>query len=108
MYVKHALACEGVRWLSGKKPVKSVALCSGAGGDMVFEAAEQGIDAFVTGEIKHHELLAAGDAGLTVVDAGHFKTEYVVLSPLAKMLQRQFEEVDFLLSTSGTDGVHYL
>lgn len=107
-YVKHALACEGVRWLPGKKPVKTVALCSGAGGDMVYEAAEQGIDAFVTGEIKHHELLAAGEAGLTVVDAGHFKTEHVVLSPLARMLQKRFADEDFLLSASGTDGVHYL
>lgn len=107
-YVKLTLSCEGVRWIEGNKPVKTVALCSGAGGDMVFEAAAQGIDAFVTGEIKHHELLAAREAGLTVVDAGHFKTENVVLPPLAQRLQKQFAGVAFSIAASGTDGVRYL
>ena len=43
----------------------------------VAKAVALGVDALVTGETKHHQLLEAMEAGLTLVDAGHFSTEDV-------------------------------
>ena len=71
-FVKERLSCEGIRYVAGNRPVRKVALCSGAGGEFLFDAMEKGADAFVTGEVKHHEILAAKEAGLTLVDGGHF------------------------------------
>lgn len=74
----------------------------------MFDAISQGIDAFVTGEIKHHELLAAAQAGITVVDAGHFKTETIIVKRLASQLQSRFPQMQIEQSVCCTDGVHYL
>ena len=55
--------------------IKRVAVCGGAGMDFYDEAVKAGADAYVTGEIKHHEMLYAKDKGVTVIEAGHFETE---------------------------------
>lgn len=107
-HVKERLHCEGVRWIKGDRPVRTVGLCGGAGGDQIFDAIDQGLDAYVTGEIKHHELLAAAHAGITVVDAGHFRTEQVVVPRLVEVLRERFPGMTVTQSTCCTDGVHYL
>lgn len=61
--------------------IHSVAVVPGAGGD---DAAHAEADAFVTGEIKHHELLAATGRGLIVFDAGHYPTEFPGVAALHK------------------------
>ena len=48
-FVKERLSCEGIRYVAGNRPVRKVALCSGAGGEFLFDAMEKGADAFVTG-----------------------------------------------------------
>lgn len=107
-FVKKRLSCFGVRYLAGNRPVKTVALCSGAGGEFLFDAMEKGADAFVTGEVKHHEILAAKQAGLTLVDGGHFKTEDVAMEPLRQRLSKAFPQIVFRLEENADDGIRYL
>ena len=59
--------------------IRSVAVVPGAGGETYIHADA---DAFVTGEIKHHELLGAIDRGLIVFDAGHHPTEFPGIAAL--------------------------
>ena len=59
--------------------IRSVAVAPGAGGDMV---PDVDADAFVTGEIKHHELLNACGRGLAIFDAGHYPTEFPGIAAL--------------------------
>ena len=40
-------------------PHFQVALCAGAGSDMLDDATSAGADAFVTGEMRHHDALKA-------------------------------------------------
>ncbi|MDR1253789.1 MAG: Nif3-like dinuclear metal center hexameric protein [Oscillospiraceae bacterium] len=94
-YVKRCLNCEGLRYTESKKSVKTVALCSGGAGEFIFEAISKHVDAYVTGEIKHHEILEAVKNDITVVDAGHFNTEDIAMAPLVCMLADLFKEVKF-------------
>ena len=55
--------------------IRHVAVGPGAYGEGWQAAAALGAQVYVTGEVKHHELLAAQAAGLTVIDAGHHPTE---------------------------------
>ena len=55
--------------------------------------------AFLTGEAKHHEWLAAREKGITLVVAGHYSTEVVVLEPLAALLRERFEQVEWTVFT---------
>lgn len=65
--------------------VKTAAVVPGAGGA---EYAHVLADAFVTGEIKHHELLAAMDKGFPVFDAGHYPTEFPGVAALYRRFQK--------------------
>ena len=71
----------------GGKEIKKVALCGGAGSDF-FEIA--GCDAYITGEVKHHEFFKAAEVGITLIAAGHFETENPVVAVLAKKLKNNF------------------
>ncbi len=106
--VKERLSCEGVRYIDVSRKIQKVAVCSGSGGDLIGEVARQNVDVFVTGEIKHHELLAAAQSGICVVDAGHFKSEDVVISPLVRRMSERFLAVKFVKSVACTDGIKFL
>lgn len=106
--VKKALDCKGLRYTFGDKVIKRAAICSGSGGDLAVLASELGADVLLTGEIKHNQIIAANHAGIAVVDAGHFKTEDIVIEPFAKKLGGEFDDVEFIRSQSCTDGVEYI
>ncbi len=106
--VKDRLGCAGLQYTPTDRGIRRVAICSGAGGSLIGTAISEGVDAFVTGEIKHHEILIALQHGICVVDAGHFKTEDVVILPLAKKLSENFDGVEFIKSKTCTDPMKYL
>ena len=81
------------------KTIKTVALCSGGGGDLVAEAKNVGADAFLTGEAKHHEYLLSKDSGISMFVAGHFETENVVCEYLYNSLNEKFgNEIEIKVS----------
>ena len=96
--VKESLSAAGVRYVGGRRPVKTVAVLGG-GGEFALQAAlDAGADALVTGEAKHHVLLEADAKGATFIDAGHFDTENVVCPALQQMLKEQFPEIRAMVS----------
>ena len=65
-------------------PIHSAAVCAGAGGS-VFKHVES-IDLLLTGEMRHHDILARVAAGTSVILADHTNTERGYLPHLAKWL----------------------
>lgn len=96
--VKNSLNADCVTFTKGTKPIKTVGMCSGAGGDMYHSAVALGADAFLTGEAKHHEYLEAEATGIPMMVAGHFFTESIAMAPLAKKLAGKFTDTEFILS----------
>lgn len=94
--IKERLGAPSVRYTDGK--VTRVAVSSGGGGEGVELAAKYGFDAFVTGEMKHHQYLYAASKEIAVFDAGHFSTEDVITAPLREMFAERFPEIEFLVS----------
>ena len=95
---KAKLGAPGVKFCAGDREVKKVFFCSGAGGEYVHLAACRGADAYLTGEMKHHEELEAAASRLTVVAAGHYHTEKVFAEFLASYLRKRVPDTAFLLS----------
>ena len=88
-----------VSFTDSEKTIKSIALCSGAGGDLVAEAKNIGADAFLTGEAKHHEYLLSKDLGVSMFVAGHYETENIVCEYLYKSLSEKFgSEIEIKVS----------
>lgn len=96
--VKERLGAGAVKLIDGGGMVRKVFLCGGAGGNQVYYAACRGADAYVTGEMDHHEALEAARTGLTCVVAGHYETETVFAPFLAAYLKRRVPDTAFLLS----------
>lgn len=96
-HVKTALHARGARVVLGNRPVKKVAVCGGAGGDLLSRAAAWGADAYVTADVKYHEFLEAHQRGITLVDGGHFATEDPAMDVLCQRLKDAFagEGVEF-------------
>lgn len=105
-HVKKKLGACSVVYTDGEKSIRRVAVCGGAGEDLLFEAIEAGADAFVTGESKHHLLLAAKEMGITMVIAGHYASEQVVLAPLCEKLGKQFPEIEFTVSKTEKEVIY--
>ena len=76
-----------------------VGLCPGAGGALLDEAVARGCTLFVTGEMRHHDVLAAVDRGITVVLAGHTNTERGYLPHLRDRLAAAMPGCEFTVST---------
>jgi putative NIF3 family GTP cyclohydrolase 1 type 2 len=71
--------------------VRTVALCAGSGAS-VFKALLNDVDVLFTGELSHHEVLAAVAKGQHVILCGHTNTERGFLSTLQRALQRKLDE----------------
>lgn len=70
----------------GDAPIEKIALCAGSGGDFLTDIIQEGCTAFITGDVKYHTALAALDAGVSLIDAGHFFTEKHFASDFARCL----------------------
>lgn len=91
-----------VSYTDSKKVITKVALCSGSGGDLIFAAAKEGADALLTGEAKHHEMLASNELGVSLFVAGHYETENIVLEYLKKSLESEFESLQVEIYSPAT------
>ena len=78
-----------VRFNKAKNSIKKVAICGGAGSEMLVPALLSGCDALVTADVKHSTFITAEEKGMSVFDAGHFHTENMIVKPLAKFLKTQ-------------------
>ncbi len=65
--------------------ITTAAVGAGSCGDMWRRAAGQA-DVFVTGEMRHHDALAAAEAGLCVICVGHSNSERHALPLVAEQL----------------------
>lgn len=90
---KQQLGCDGLR-LVGDPDTKiaKVAVCGGSGAMLIHEAARQGADVLVTGDIKYHEAQTALSLGICLIDAGHFSTEQLMATALAEKLQQHAQQ----------------
>lgn len=105
--VKEKLGCQGLRYVSGGKPVKQVAVGGGSCASEMMDALAAGCDTFVTSDIKYNQFWDAQDLGLNLIDAGHFHTENPVVAVLAEKLRAAFPEIEVKISETHTDCMKY-
>lgn len=89
-----------VRPMGSSENITRVAVCSGAGGSEWPVAHGWGAQAFISGEIKHHDALPAVDAGLFCLEAGHHATEEPGIFALADALQNEMNRVQYKVTVS--------
>ncbi|MCP3902996.1 MAG: Nif3-like dinuclear metal center hexameric protein [Planctomycetes bacterium] len=104
--LKKSLGVRRLRVAPGQNAPRSigtVGLCAGAGGSLLGTAIEQGCELFVTGEMRHHDVLAAQAAGCTIVLAGHTNTERGYLKRLRRVLVKALPALEVRISRRDGD-----
>jgi dinuclear metal center YbgI/SA1388 family protein len=69
----------------GRRKITTIAVCPGAGGSLFKSVAA---DAYLTGEMRHHDVLAKREAGSAVVLTDHTNTERGYLPTLRDKLRK--------------------
>ncbi len=85
------------------RKVKKAAVCAGSCGKLILNVISEKCDLYVTGEIKHHQALAAQEAGVTVVCLSHTISERFILKKVAKELQKSLKNVKIIISKKDKD-----
>ena len=84
-YVSKNLKIKNFRYSKGNYRIKKVALCGGAGGDLLNDAINSGADAFITADLKYHGFQDANEK-ILLIDAGHYETEIHSLDEVKRKL----------------------
>jgi dinuclear metal center YbgI/SA1388 family protein len=71
------------------EPITRIGVCPGAGGSLIAGAEAAGCNAFLTGEMRHHDILDALARGISIILAGHTETERPYLPVLARRIHDQ-------------------
>ena len=77
-------------WPFGPGTVQKVGIVSGGAGPLVSQAADAGVDVYLTGEVSHVAYHEARELGMNVVFGGHYGTETAGLKSLAGHLVDRF------------------
>ncbi len=76
---------------NGSREIRKAAIIAGsAGANSIAEAARQGLDCFITGEINHSAFHVVKETGITVVASGHYATEKPGVLAVMGRVSRRF------------------
>lgn len=101
--VRERLGTPVLRYVSGGRKVRRVAVGGGACGSELMDAVKAGCDTMVTSDLKYNDFWMAQDLGINLVDAGHFYTENPVCAELAERVGAQFSDVFVKVSENHRD-----
>jgi putative NIF3 family GTP cyclohydrolase 1 type 2 len=68
-------------------PLKSVALCGGAGGDLLGAAIDRGADVFITADLSYHSIIRAQAANMPLIAVNHGEMESAALPGLCDLIR---------------------
>lgn len=107
--VKALLPCRQLQVIGDlERPVETVAIVCGAGGELLSDAVRARADVLLTGELRFHDYLAGQAHGLALLLPGHYATERLGIEELAVRLQKQWPNLAIWASRRERDPVQWL
>ena len=76
--------------VGGDNPVHRIAWCTGAAQSYIEQAAEAGVDLFISGEISEQTVHVARELGIHYIAAGHHATERYGVQALGELIANRF------------------
>lgn len=102
--IKAATGCKAVGIVGpARRTVKKAAVCAGSCGKIINSVIAAGADLYLTGELKHHQALAAQEAGMTCICLSHTVSERFALKNLAKQLKKRLKNATIRISKKDSD-----
>ncbi|MHA3079036.1 Nif3-like dinuclear metal center hexameric protein [Acinetobacter sp. ANC 5502] len=76
---------------STTEKIQKIGFCTGAAQDFITQAAEQGCDAYISGEVSERTFYEARELNVHYFACGHHATERYGVQRLAQALSKQFD-----------------
>ncbi len=77
-------------------PIRTIACCPGSGRSELREVMRLHVDAFISGDMGHHEGLDLKEEGISLIDAGHYGLEHIFVDHIANFLSEAFPDVEII------------
>lgn len=88
---------EPFAFLDGPDPVSTLGIISGGAQSDVYTAIQEGLDAYITGEVSEWVMNVAREAKIHYLAAGHYATERLGIRALGEHLREKFGiEAEFI------------
>jgi dinuclear metal center YbgI/SA1388 family protein len=88
------------------RPISRVAVCGGSGKELMSSALRQNADAFITADLKYHDLQSA-EPRLLCIDIGHYESEIFTLEIFLDILNKN-TTFAVHISKKGKNAVNYI
>ena len=106
--VKEKLGISSLRVVVGKEKVKNIAIINGSGQDFFGKAIGMGADCIITGDTSYHFASDYKEMGVSIIDPGHFPTEWIVFLKVMKKIEEKFSTIEFIHSKCSKDPYEYV
>jgi dinuclear metal center YbgI/SA1388 family protein len=90
-----------------KRMIQRVAIACGAAGEFLKDAIAAKADAFLTGEVRFHDALAAEAAGIALILPGHYASERPGVEDLAETIASAFPFATVFASRAERDPLRH-
>lgn len=101
-------AIKASRGYAPAEPVRTIALCGGAGGEFIGNAVNAGAQAYITGDVRYHDFADAIGSSMAIFDIGHFESERCAEDIFHKVINNKFPDLKVLRPQSEVCPVLYL
>lgn len=91
--VKERFQIPSLDYYDGRRPIRRIAVCPGSGHGMYKYVQKAMSDAFITGDMGHHDGLDAVEDGISLINAGHFGLEHIFTDWAKAFFKEQFPDI---------------
>ena len=86
----------------------NIAIINGSGQDFFGKAIGMGADCIITGDTSYHFASDYKEMGVSIIDPGHFPTEWIVFLKVMKKIEERFSTIEFIHSKCSKDPYEYV
>ena len=90
-FVSETLKFDVIHLPADKTMIEKVGFCTGGAQDFIVKAAEQGCDAYISGEVSERTFYEAKELGVHYFACGHHATERYGVQRLGQAISEQFD-----------------
>lgn len=106
--IKNTLHLSMVRVAEGNRQIKTIAIINGSGQDLFEKAKNCGADCIITGDTTYHFVSDYKEEGISIIDAGHFGTEFDAFIGSLTFLKDKFHDIEFIVSKESKDPYRFI
>lgn len=106
--VKKVLNISSMKVVKGKEKVSSIAVINGSGQSFISRAVSMGADCIITGDTSYHAASDYKEQNISIIDAGHFSTEWLVYLKVMEEIKKSCTNIEFIESKVCEDPYEYV